>query len=87
MIAPRIHTGGTWKKDLQQALLDAARAIDNAIEALQSTAPHARDYYPISADAHSQACKEFKARRLHLATVRTEIWKIYEAIDRGETEC
>lgn len=45
-IAPAAHLGGTSKDALLRQRMDAYSALDTALHALETMAPHARDYTP-----------------------------------------
>ncbi len=98
MVAPMVHLNGDTKQTLQTNLINASRAIDKAIEALRETCPHGRNYYriltpeekkytPTFPAAYYQARTEYIARMESLRKVNDELLTIFEAIEKGETEC
>jgi len=46
MILPTIHLNGTSAKELCEQYSTAAFAVRDAINAVQNSSPHGRDYYP-----------------------------------------
>ena len=62
MIFPTIHLNGTSKQSLLDQTLDAGRAVQAAIKALENASPNGRDYYPQGADAIKLAIDEHAAR-------------------------
>jgi hypothetical protein len=80
MMYPTVHLNGTSREDLLRQVEDAGLALINAYDALAKMAPHARDYYPQGPDAILQATKEHSDRLHRLATVNSEIERIYEAL-------
>jgi len=60
MIIPTVHLNGTSGQDLleqQQAILDALRAVR---EAMMAATPNGRDYYPQGEDAIGEALEAFR---------------------------
>ncbi len=80
-VAPMIHTNGTSKKELVGKLETAVAALYSAIEGLQGTAPHARDYYLQSSDAYGMAKREHDDRMDRLTSVRAELQEIWEQLE------
>lgn len=76
-----VHLNGTSREVLLEQTLTAARAIQEALIALDGAAPNARDYYPMGDDAWRGAQREFEARRTKLKAVYDELLAMYEAIE------
>ena len=62
MQLPTIHMNGTSAQALYNGYRAAGSAVRKAIEALEETAPNARDYYLEGEDAFDRAVKEHAAR-------------------------
>lgn len=84
MILPTIHFNGTSTEDLLQKFENAARLLDEAMDAIQSAAPHGRDYLLQGTEAFSKAQAEHIARLAALSKVHEDIeklaWHIQDAI-------
>ena len=52
---PMVHTNGTSGQALASEYANALRALDDAIETLNSVTVHGRDYYPIGDRAFCDA--------------------------------
>ena len=77
MITPSVHLNGTSKAELQRMYSDAYRAVRAALQAVEESAPNARDYYVQSIEgAHRIAVAEHCARLEKLATVARELSEI-----------
>ena len=87
IIAPLVHMNGTSKDVLQCDLMNAARKIREAQDALRETCPNARDYYPLKEPgAFQRARDEYWVRQEHLQLVYNELLALFEAIDQRQTE-
>ena len=73
MITPTIHLNGTSARDLAEVYSNAARAVDEAIDAIAQASPNGRDYYPQGPDAMAKAVDEHSARLEALRQIRTEL--------------
>lgn len=62
MMKPTIHWNGTSADQLLSELVNASDALFQAVAALSSAAPNARDYYPQGAAAFEQARREHEAK-------------------------
>lgn len=80
-MVPRIHLNGTSRESLLDGLLESARAVQIAIDTLARHCPNARDYYPISEAAFSQARAEHVDRIARLKSVYSELETIALALD------
>ena len=88
LYAPLIHSNGTSKKELQEAIANAAREIRKASEALRETLPHGRDYYPLRDNlAYNKARAQYIAQSTALQNIYDELVAIFNAIENGETTC
>ena len=81
MTLPTIHSNGTSKGRLIEALCNASAALDSAYEALKETAPNGRDYYPDGPRALEAATAEHMARLRAVDSVKAEIDALTMAID------
>jgi hypothetical protein len=82
MQLPTIHSNGTRKEALVEALCQASTRLDDAYHALRLTSPNGRDYYPQGPAAMEQALAEHWARMKALDKVMAEIDALTVAIDR-----
>jgi predicted nucleic acid-binding protein len=85
MVYPTVHLNGTSREELLQQVEFAGQALCNAYDALAKMAPHARDYYPQGPDAILAATKEHSDRLHRLATINSEIERIYEALQEDNS--
>jgi hypothetical protein len=84
---PTIHLNGTSKRDLLDGYKAAYLAVGDAIEKLQATSPHGRDYYVQDDKATSQAIAQHVVRLAKLDDVRKELLEIAIAIqDQGKEQ-
>ncbi len=81
MQLPTIHSNGTCKEQLIEALCKCSTALDNAYNALKETAPNGRDYYPQGNEALSRATEEHLSRLGRLDKIKGEIDVLTLAID------
>lgn len=85
---PAIHTNGTSPESLLDAYRKLYTAVHAAIDAIADSAPNARDYYPLGADAFQEARTEHAARYAALVSVRNDAESLCEhcqdAIDAKE---
>ena len=80
MQAPMIHANGTSREVLLQQVFKARQALRAAIEALELTAPHNRDYYLLSPEAWRLAHVEHGHRVSRLQMVHEELLGLFEMI-------
>jgi hypothetical protein len=73
MMKPTIHLNGSSGQELLDNIVDAGRAVQDALTALGKAYPNARDYYPQGNGAYRTALSEHEARCRHLAIVRDEL--------------
>jgi hypothetical protein len=75
MTLPIVHMNGTSARDLTEGYVEAARAVDDAIDALAKHAsPNGRDYYcSPDGNALDNALAEHRARLVKLNDVKTEL--------------
>lgn len=76
MRKPSIHLNGTSRGELVGNYRAAHEALQAAIEALQKTAPHGRDYYIQDGDAIQEAMREYRERFVMLDKVLQELEEI-----------
>lgn len=77
---PTIHLNGTSREDLIGRLRAAGEALLGARHALESLAPHGRDYYPQGKGAIQQAMTEHYERLRRIDDVYEEIMVIWRGI-------
>ena len=80
---PYVHLNGTGKESLLNQRLDAARAVNAAIEALTQMYPHMRDYYLDQTGERWRAAVAQHERRLEVLRslnqeLITEVEMLYE---------
>jgi hypothetical protein len=80
LTTPTIHINGTSRDELLECLIDARQAVRTAIDAVCTTAPHGRDYYPQGDAAFIKARDEHLARLKRLHDVVAELGEIAESI-------
>lgn len=86
MLAPLVHLNGSHGPELARRLEASALALRGALETMvEGMAPNARDYYPISDDAFSQARREHEARIEKVRDVLAEVEAIWENV-QGQVE-
>ena len=78
MRKPTIHINGTSGNVLSEQYATAARAVNEAINALGEAAPNGRDYYPQGPGAITEATAEHKARLTKLRTVHAELLELWD---------
>jgi hypothetical protein len=77
---PTVQPDGTSSKDLQRQVQQAIDAVDGAIQALQNSRPHPRDYDPHDSALWGIAYDEHYARLSKLVTVVCELEMIAIAL-------
>lgn len=77
---PTIHRNGTSKGELDEQYMTAARAVQDAIRAVQAASPNARDYYVQGPEAAQAAIREHSKRLELLNTVLMDLQAIWEHI-------
>lgn len=82
MLTPTVHLNGTSHDELISLYRDALDAVNDAIQAVQKAAPHARDYYVQTSNAALQATREHLDRLAKLEHVRHELNVILGGIKR-----
>lgn len=83
---PTLHSNGTSKERLIDALCDARNALDAAYKALKLTAPNGRDYYPQGPDALIAAVADHSRRMIMVDTVIRELDDLTIAIDQSSPQ-
>lgn len=81
MMMPTIHLNGSSAAALADDLVQAHGALNEALHALELTAPNARDYYVQDVAAFGVALAEFTARVEKLRSVRDDLMAIYNDIE------
>ena len=77
---PTIHLNGSDGEKLVGTLLHTIYTLNKAIESLQETAPHGRDYYPQGDDVIRVAIEEYRSRLSRLMSVDKELKEIIFAV-------
>lgn len=77
ILAPTVHLNGTNGDDLLAQVCVPMNNIRWALEALNSSGPHGRDYYLHGSEAFPRAVEEHKSRVLRLESVFKELEAIY----------
>jgi|SRR5215467_11672085 len=78
--APLVHLNGTGRYSLSEGYSQAYRALQKAIIALNHTAPHPRDYYPLPEGAYAKAEREHQQRWDRLVAVREQLHELWRAV-------
>ncbi len=79
-IAPHLHLNGSSRAHLHEMFLNAATAVQRAIDAHHAAAPNARDYYPMGETVFRSAVREHEARGEVLRKLGREYNAILESI-------
>ena len=77
---PRIHLRGTSKAVLSDDYITACDKLRQALEALKTAAPNARDYYPIGPDAFTDASREQGERYQKIRDVLADMEALAEHV-------
>lgn len=80
LVAPRVHLNGTSADELKRQYREAMRSVDRSVEAVVASAPHGRDYYPISDVAFKKAQSQHQSRLRRLADIKQELADIFRQI-------
>jgi len=83
LMVPSVHINGTPYPELFNPVCNAGVAVREAIEALQETAPHGRDYYLQGNEALQKATSEHLARLEKLQSVLQELQDLAEGISEN----
>lgn len=78
MIKPVIHLNGTSKEALAKQYDDAVKVLRGAIQAVEDTAPNARDYFVFGVSGYPQAVTEHIERLGKLRSVLKELTDLRE---------
>lgn len=82
LVAPIVHLNGSSKADLLKHYREAYEALHDAQVVVQTTWPHARDYYVSSdLDAAKKAMEQHHSRIQRISAVLTELKELYDAVD------
>jgi hypothetical protein len=84
MVIPTIHLNGTDAETILRNIRIVMDPLETAIEHLESTGPHGRDYYVQGPDVIATAIHEHCDRVARLRSVYNEISEIYWAVVRRE---
>ena len=68
IVLPILHLNGDRATTLLARLESAVDAVAAALDALQATAPHGRNYYPVPGQLE-RATQQYTARKEHLQHV------------------
>jgi hypothetical protein len=78
---PIIHLNGSGKTNLTESYLEAYTAVTQALEAVQRTGPHGRDYYVShDPDALSRALEQHRERCKTLFLIAADLLAICEHV-------
>jgi hypothetical protein len=80
VLVPCVHSNGTGKESLLEAIEEAHFAIGTAYEKLRQTAPNGRDYYVYKDNPYERARTEWLKRMQRLSSVQKELQAIAEGI-------
>ena len=75
MQLPLIHLNGSHGPTMAKDYADAAMAVRLAADAVAKTAPHSRDYYPLSdgKEVYRMAAKEHAARIARMRDIAVDL--------------
>ena len=82
MLKPTIHLNGSSAKSLREEYLNAYRALNDAIDAMQKIDVNGRDYYLQGLGAATTARNEHHERIKSVAKVKDEMMELYEHCDQ-----
>ena len=80
MLVPTVHLNGTSAENLTRQLIEARRALRNALQAVDETAPNGRDYYPQGEGAIGVATREHLSRLERIQAVLGELNEMLEGV-------
>lgn len=80
MLVPTVHLNGTSAENLIRQLIEARRALRNALQAVDETAPNGRDYYPQGDGAIGIATREHLRRLERIQAVLGELTELLEGV-------
>jgi len=80
---PTVHLHGTSHGTLLEGYTAAGQALRIAMEKVQETAPHGRDFYTGSLDRLGNAMFEHNYRILRLREIYKELLALAEAVEEG----
>ncbi len=83
MQLPTIHSNGTSRIRLVNALEEVSNKLNDAYESMREAAPNGRDYYPQGPEALQQATREHLDRMRRLDEIKAEVDALAYAIDRA----
>lgn len=81
MTVPTIHSNGTSKERLIEALCEATNKLREAFDAIRECAPNGRDHYVQGPAALGKAIDEHQSRLQRIDDVRKELDQLAIAID------
>ena len=87
MKTPTIHMNGTPRLMLLADYERAYEAVDAALDALRTTAPNGRDYYPQGPGAIAEAQHDHDKRTDALRRVYAELMEIIVVLNQGGPSC
>lgn len=80
---PTVHLNGSDGEGLYDKLAFARNSVQAAMEDLNPTAPHPRDYYPQEIGSYTKAQAQFQSRMERLSSVHIELdnlsYDVYDA--------
>ena len=85
MRIPTVHMNGTGAEALVEQVIEAAHAVDHAIDKLRDAWPNGRDYYVQGDSALREAQAEWQARTDKLIGVKKELEQIMLGIDKQDS--
>jgi len=86
ILVPCVHSNGTSKESLLDAIEDAYSKLGDAYESLRETCPNGRDYYVYKDNPYERARNEWLDRLKRIDSVREELGAIAGGIHSLEME-
>lgn len=81
-VLPTIHLGGSSPRFLLEDYTAARNAVDEAVRKIIAIDLHSRDYHTQESGAFQKACQQRVSQLQRLDSVRNELVKIEEHIDK-----
>jgi len=81
LAVPQVNINGTSKRELQDQCLQAYRALQDALEALNQMTPHGRDYQTVGFERYDLARSQHQDRMRSVGEIKDEIYAIWESME------
>lgn len=84
IIGPVVNLNGTAPEDLLSGYREAYTAIGRALEAVQKTVPHGRDYPTVNPVRYQQAAEQHRNRVERLKRIQFEMEVLYTGVEMAQ---